>query len=167
MQVWRPETASTEKPSLLLADKKKKFESTVYNSTLLCWLKVLHLGQKLWSCWDGHIFLLVTDNKPWISGKWRMNDRGNNFMINLHESMGPCGDQTRNSWICSRTRFWQRYRAQYIHIIIIVTWSGVLYHVKWMRSYHRITRDAKRRGWSNGMASSTRSDTVCLIKLLL
>ena len=27
---------------------------------------------------------------------------------------------------------------QYIHIIIIVTWSGVLYHVEWMRSYHRI-----------------------------
>ena len=24
----------------------------------------------------------------------------------------------------------------YIHIIIIVTWSGVLYHVEWMRSYH-------------------------------
>ena len=30
----------------------------------------------------------------------------------------------------------------YIHIIIIVTWSGVLYHVEWMRSYRRITRDA-------------------------
>ena len=35
--------------------------------------------------------------------------------------------------------FWHRW---YIHIIIIVTWSGVLYHVEWMRSYHRITRDA-------------------------
>ena len=44
----------------------------------------------------------------------------------------------------------------YIHIIIIVTWSGVLYHVKWIRSYHRITRDVKRQGWSNGMASTTR-----------
>ena len=33
-----------------------------------------------------------------------------------------------------------------------------------MRSYHRITRDAKRQGWSNGMASSTRCDTVCQIK---
>ena len=56
---------------------------------------------------------------------------------------------------------------QYIHIIIIVTWSGVLYHVSWMRSYHRITRDAKRWGWSNGMASSRRRDTVRQIKLLL
>ena len=55
----------------------------------------------------------------------------------------------------------------YIHIIIIVTWSGVLYHVEWMRPYHRITRDAKRRGWSIGMASSTRRDTVRQIKLLL
>ena len=54
-----------------------------------------------------------------------------------------------------------------IHIIIIVTWSSVLYHVEWMRSYHRITRDAKRRGWSNDMISSTRRDTVCQIKLLL
>ena len=44
----------------------------------------------------------------------------------------------------------------YIHIIIIVTWSGVLYHIKWMRSYHRITWDTKRRGWSNGMISSTK-----------
>ena len=59
------------------------------------------------------------------------------------------------------------YSIQYIHIIIIITWSGVLYHVEWMRSYHRITRDAKLRGWSHGMTSSTRCDTVCLIKLLL
>ena len=28
-------------------------------------------------------------------------------------------------------------RFEYIHIIIIVTSSGVLYHVEWMRSYHQ------------------------------
>ena len=46
--------------------------------------------------------------------------------------------------------FWRKYcfifhgnhmiHMKYIHIIIIVTWSGVLYHIEWMRSYHRITR---------------------------
>ena len=47
-----------------------------------------------------------------------------------------------------------------IHIIIIATWSGILYHVEWMKSYHRISQDAKRRGWSDGTTSSTRRDTV-------
>ena len=49
-----------------------------------------------------------------------------------------------------------------ISLVIIVTWSGI--HVEWVRSYHRITRNAKRRGWSNGMVSSTRRDTVRQIK---
>ena len=31
-------------------------------------------------------------------------------------------------------------KCWYKHIIIIVTWSGVLYHVEWISSYHRITR---------------------------
>ena len=35
---------------------------------------------------------------------------------------------------------------KYIHIIIIVTWSGVLYHVEWMMLYHLITWDAKSQG---------------------
>ena len=42
--------------------------------------------------------------------------------------------QLRCVLICS-------YEVEYIQFIIIVTWSGVLYHVEWMRSYHRITRD--------------------------
>ena len=46
------------------------------------------------------------------------------------------------------------------HIIIKVTWSGVQYHVSWMRPYHWITLDASRLGWSDGMTSSTRCDTV-------
>ena len=56
--------------------------------------------------------------------------------------------------------------VQSIHIIIIVTWSGVLYHVEWMRAYHWITPDAKRLRWSDGMSSSTRRDTVRQIKYL-
>ena len=43
-----------------------------------------------------------------------------------------------------------------MHIILIVTWSDLLYHVQLMRSYHRITQDAKHQGWSNGITSSTR-----------
>ena len=66
--------------------------------------------------------------------------------------------------VLSRLRFCAIW---YIHITIIVTWSGVLYHMEWMRSYHRITQDGKRWGWSNGIASSTRRDTVRQIKLLL
>ena len=50
-----------------------------------------------------HILSFVTDNNPsgMISGR-EENDRRNNFMINLHESMGPDRDRTRNPWICSR-----------------------------------------------------------------
>ena len=32
--------------------------------------------------------------------------------------------------------------------LLLVTWSGVLYHVSWMSSYHRITFDASRLVWS-------------------
>ena len=43
-----------------------------------------------------HTLLLVTDNNPsWIS-RWEENDCRNYFMINLHESMGPGRDLTRN-----------------------------------------------------------------------
>ena len=38
-----------------------------------------------------------------ISGR-EENDRRNYFMINLHESMGPGRDRTRDPWICSQTR---------------------------------------------------------------
>ena len=43
------------------------------------------------------------------------NDRRNNFMINLHESMGPDRDQTRDPWICSQTRICSQtcYRLHY------------------------------------------------------
>ena len=53
------------------------------------------------------------------------------------------------------------------HIITIVTWSGVQHHASWMRPYHWITLDATLLGWSDGMTSSTRRDTVRQIKLLL
>ena len=32
------------------------------------------------------------------------NDRRNDFMINLHESMGPGLDRTRDPWICNQVR---------------------------------------------------------------
>ena len=43
------------------------------------------------------------------------NDRRNHFMINLHESMGPDRDRTRDPWICSQTRICNqtRYRLRY------------------------------------------------------
>ena len=37
----------------------------------------------------------------------------------------------------------RNWRISILHIIIIVTWSGVLYRVEWMRLYHRIIWDAK------------------------
>ena len=48
------------------------------------------------------------------------NDRRNYFMINLHESMGPGRDRTRDPWICSQlricnqTRYRLRYAARYL-----------------------------------------------------
>ena len=44
-----------------------------------------------------------------------MTVRRNHFMINLHESMGPDRDRTRDPWICSQTR-----------IIFVVCWDGCL-----------------------------------------
>ena len=43
------------------------------------------------------------------------NDRRNYFMINLHESMGPGRDRTRDPWICSQLRICSqtRYRLSY------------------------------------------------------
>ena len=38
-----------------------------------------------------------------ISGR-EENDRRNYFMINLHESIGPGRDRTRDPWNCSQTR---------------------------------------------------------------
>ena len=35
------------------------------------------------------------------------------------------------------------------HIIIIVTWSGVQYHVSWISPYHEITLEASRLVWSD------------------
>ena len=46
---------------------------------------------------------LTTTLLEWISGR-EENDRRNYFMINLHESMGPGRDRTRDPWICSQTR---------------------------------------------------------------
>ena len=49
-----------------------------------------------------------------IQGK-EENGRRNYFMINLHESMGPGRDRTREPWICSQTRICcqTHYRLRY------------------------------------------------------
>ena len=45
----------------------------------------------------------------------------------------------------------KRVYNHYIHIIIIVTSSGVQYHFSWMRWYHWITLEASRLEQSDGM----------------
>ena len=67
-----------------------------------------------------HILLLVTDNNPsWISRR-EDNDRRNYFMINLHKSMEPGRDPTRDPWFCSQTGIYSQihyllcYPAQYV-----------------------------------------------------
>ena len=44
------------------------------------------------------------------------NDRRNHFMINLHESIGPDRDRTRDPWICRQTRICSQthYRLRYV-----------------------------------------------------
>ena len=54
------------------------------------------------------------------------NDRRNYFMINLHESMGPGRDRTRDPWncsqtrICSQTRYRLRYAARCVVFIMLI-----------------------------------------------
>ena len=43
----------------------------------------------------------TTDNNQSLRDE---NDRRNYFMTNLHESMGPGRDRTRDPWICCQTR---------------------------------------------------------------
>ena len=61
-------------------------------------------------------------------------DRRNYFMINLHESIGPGRDRTRDPWICSQTsfcnqtRYLLRYAARcnvlvFLHLALVLTVS--------------------------------------------
>ena len=59
------------------------------------------------------------------------NDRRNHFMINLHESMGPDQDRTRDPWICSQTRICSKksilcFMGSQVQISIM-RWMIVLY----------------------------------------
>ena len=54
------------------------------------------------SCTYFHSYLTTTLLNDSFSGK-EENDHRNYFMINLHESMGPCRDRTHDPWICSQT----------------------------------------------------------------
>ena len=46
---------------------------------------------------------LTTTLLEWFSGR-EENDRRNYFKINLHESIGPGRDRTRDPWICIQSR---------------------------------------------------------------
>ena len=87
---------------------------SVHLTTLFSWASLTWAVNK----YVVYILLLVTDNNPsWISRR-EENGHRNYFMINLHESMGPGRDQTRDPWICSQTgifsqtHYWLRYAAQ-------------------------------------------------------
>ena len=64
------------------------------------------------------------------------NDRRNYFMINLHESMGPGRDRTRDPWICSQllicnqTRYRLRYAARLSEMCNekILKWNFITNH---------------------------------------
>ena len=67
------------------------------------------------------------------------NDHRNYFMINLHESMGPGRDRTRDPWICSQlricnqTRYRLHYAARYVsnHMIAIRTFFLHVWFFYW------------------------------------
>ena len=61
-------------------------------------------------------------------------------------------DESTKQFIKSK---WCQKKVYNKHIIIKVTWSGVQYHVSWMRPYHWITLYASRLRWSDGMTSYT------------
>ena len=74
--------------------------------------------------------LLTTTLLEWISGR-EENDRRNYFMINLHESMGPGRDRTRDPWICSQTcicsqtRYRLRYAARFLQHVNPLTMAAL------------------------------------------
>ena len=67
---------------------------------------------------------LTTTLLEWISRR-EENDHRNYFMINLHVSMGPGWDQTRDPWICSQIRICSltRYRLCYAARCVSFLWS--------------------------------------------
>ena len=95
----------------------------ISRSAFVCLAEVLHPSQRLRLCRDGlftlpHFFLPKFDlalTSTWgtcfhlyvttaFLNQWKEDDDHiNYFMINLHKSMGPGRDQTRDLWICSRT----------------------------------------------------------------
>ena len=69
-------------------------------------------------------------------------------MINLHESMVPGRDRTRDPWICSQTRICNqtRYRLRYAARLFIYG-TMIVYGVKitTLVSYHRFAIGVKRQ----------------------
>ena len=80
------------------------------------------------------ILSLVTDNNPSWMNQRKENDRWNYFMINLHDSMGPGGDRSRDPWICSHTRYRLCYAARFLSVLI---WVQIVY-----KGYQQTTKVA-------------------------
>ena len=78
--------------------------------------------------------LLTTNLLEWFSGR-EENDRRNYFMINLHKSMGPGRDRTRDPWICNQTsiscqtRYRLRYAAWYPRLCVWLLVNKILEHL--------------------------------------
>ena len=58
-----------------------------------------------------------------------MDDNRKYFMINLHESMGPCWTQPHNPWICNQTRYLLLYGAWHKQIVFWQLLSHITYFV--------------------------------------
>ena len=90
---------------------------------LFCWFTsqstAMVMGGHHTSSWASFRFYLTTTPLEEISRR-EENDCRNYFMINLHESMGLCQDQTRDPWICGQTRICSRthYRLSYSALYI-------------------------------------------------
>ena len=89
---------------------------SVHLTTLFSWAS---LNKQLTSTLCTYFRLwLTTTLLEWFRGR-EENDRRNHFMINLHKSMEPGRDLTRDPWICSQTRiccqtlYWLRYAARF------------------------------------------------------
>ena len=73
----------------------------------------------------------------WFSRREK-NNRRNNFMINLHESMGPGRNRTSDSWICSRTcicsqtHYQLSYEAWYLTLCNLMDFPKQIKVIKWM-----------------------------------
>ena len=95
-----------------------KWCTPLYAFSYLFWFVTSESAAMVMSRWSGsvqlnHTFSLASLAKP-LPSNWQQpflnqqkeeNDHRNYFMIKLHKSMGPGGDQTHVPWICSCRRY--------------------------------------------------------------